>query len=252
MKPVFVGGVTVTNATLHNEDEVRRKDVRAGDTVVVRRAGDVIPEVVAVVLEQRPESSVPFEMVKECPACQSALERLEGESAWRCTGGLICPAQRKQTLIHAASRKALDIEGLGEKLVDQLVETGLVHTLADIFKLKVEKLVLLERMGYEAFLQQVQAQEELERNWSLVQRWAGSMLVAGGVNRALEIGVVDDVIQPEQTRRRIARCCRRRRRIRRKRWRLQSSRWKRVARVACSPPANGNHASRRPPRPRAP
>ncbi|MGN6023578.1 NAD-dependent DNA ligase LigA [Alcaligenes faecalis] len=147
LKPVFVGGVTVTNATLHNEDEVRRKDVRAGDTVVVRRAGDVIPEVVAVVLEQRPESSVPFEMVKECPACQSALERLEGESAWRCTGGLICPAQRKQTLIHAASRKALDIEGLGEKLVDQLVETGLVHTLADIFKLKVEKLVLLERMG---------------------------------------------------------------------------------------------------------
>ncbi|HJE63448.1 MAG TPA: NAD-dependent DNA ligase LigA, partial [Alcaligenes faecalis] len=101
LKPVFVGGVTVTNATLHNEDEVRRKDVRAGDTVVVRRAGDVIPEVVAVVLEQRPESSVPFEMVKECPACQSALERLEGESAWRCTGGLICPAQRKQTLIHA-------------------------------------------------------------------------------------------------------------------------------------------------------
>lgn len=147
LKPVFVGGVTVTNATLHNEDEVRRKDVREGDMVTVRRAGDVIPEVVAVVLQHRPEGSLPFVMASACPACGSALERLEGEAAWRCTGGLICPAQRKQTLIHAASRKALDIEGLGEKLVDQLVDTGLVKTLADVFKLRVENLVLLERMG---------------------------------------------------------------------------------------------------------
>lgn len=147
LQPIFVGGVTVTNATLHNEDEVRRKDVREGDMVVVRRAGDVIPEVVAVVLAQRPEGSLPFVMASTCPACDSALERLDGEAAWRCTGGLICPAQRKQTLIHAASRKALDIEGLGEKLVDQLVDTGLVKTLADVFKLETHHLLLLDRMG---------------------------------------------------------------------------------------------------------
>lgn len=151
LKPVFVGGVTVTNATLHNEDEARRKDVRVGDTVFVRRAGDVIPEVVSVVLDKRPEHTQSFAMPDSCPACDSALERLPGEVAWRCTGGLLCPAQLKQTLIHAASRKALDIEGLGDKLVELLVDEQLITSLADIFKLSQEgmqaRLLALPRMG---------------------------------------------------------------------------------------------------------
>jgi len=147
LKPVFVGGVTVTNATLHNEDEARRKDVRVGDTVIVRRAGDVIPEVVGPVPELRPEGTVPFTMPKACPVCGSAVERLEGEAASRCTGGLFCPAQRKQSILHAAGRKALDIEGLGEKLVDKLVEKGRIKSLADLFTLQVDELSDYERMG---------------------------------------------------------------------------------------------------------
>ncbi|GAA4338040.1 NAD-dependent DNA ligase LigA [Pigmentiphaga soli] len=147
LKPVFVGGVTVTNATLHNEDEVARKDVRIGDTVVVRRAGDVIPEVVMPVLEKRPPSARLFVMPTHCPVCGSAIERPEDESIARCTGGLFCAAQRKQALLHAVQRKALDIEGLGEKLVDQLVDGGRVHTLADVFTLRAEELAGLERMG---------------------------------------------------------------------------------------------------------
>ncbi len=127
LEPVFVGGTTVSNATLHNEDETRRKDVRIGDTVIVRRAGDVIPEVVGVVLDRRPaEVGAPFDLYKrldgKCPVCGSAIVREEGEANWRCTGGLFCPAQRKQALLHFASRRALDIEGLGDKLVEQLVE----------------------------------------------------------------------------------------------------------------------------------
>ncbi|ARP82791.1 DNA ligase (NAD(+)) LigA [Bordetella genomosp. 8] len=147
LQPVFVGGVTVTNATLHNEDEIRRKDVRIGDTVIVRRAGDVIPEVVGPVLEKRPADAREFSMVTACPVCGSAIERPEGEAIARCTGGLFCAAQRKQTLLHAAGRKALDIEGLGEKLVDQLVERGRVKSLADIYSLTVEELAGLDRMG---------------------------------------------------------------------------------------------------------
>ncbi|MFY2644418.1 NAD-dependent DNA ligase LigA [Achromobacter insuavis] len=147
LKPVFVGGVTVTNATLHNEDEIRRKDVRIGDTVIVRRAGDVIPEVVGAVLEQRPADAREFVMPKACPVCGSAIERLEDETIARCTGGLFCAAQRKQTLWHAASRKALDIEGLGEKLVEQLVDSGRVKSLADLFSLRPLELVGLDRMG---------------------------------------------------------------------------------------------------------
>ncbi|EHK66388.1 NAD-dependent DNA ligase LigA [Achromobacter arsenitoxydans] len=147
LKPVFVGGVTVTNATLHNEDEIRRKDVRIGDTVIVRRAGDVIPEVLAPVLEKRPSDAREFVMPTACPVCGSAIERLEDETIARCTGGLFCGAQRKQTLWHAASRKALDIEGLGEKLVDQLVDSGRVKTLADLYSLRPLELVGLDRMG---------------------------------------------------------------------------------------------------------
>jgi DNA ligase (NAD+) len=147
LKPVFVGGVTVTNATLHNEDEVRRKDVRIGDTVIVRRAGDVIPEVVRVLVEKRPPHAKAFEMPAKCPECGSAIERLPDEAIARCTGGLVCPAQRKQALLHFASRRALDIEGLGDKLVDQLVDGGIVRTPADIYKLDHAQLAALERMA---------------------------------------------------------------------------------------------------------
>ena len=147
LKPVFVGGVTVTNATLHNEDEVRRKDVRIGDTVIVRRAGDVIPEVVRVLPEKRPRGAREFVMPKKCPECGSHVVRLPDEAVARCSGGLVCPAQRKQALLHFAGRRAMDIEGLGEKLVDQLVDAGLVHTPADIYKLRVDTLAGLERMA---------------------------------------------------------------------------------------------------------
>ncbi len=147
LQPVFVGGVTVTNATLHNEDEVRRKDVHIGDTVIVRRAGDVIPEVVAVVLERRPDDARAFVMPTACPVCGSHIERLEDEAIARCTGGLICAAQRKQALLHFAQRRAMDIEGLGDKVVEQLVDQGIVRTPADLYKLGVAKLAALDRMA---------------------------------------------------------------------------------------------------------
>jgi DNA ligase (NAD+) len=147
LKPVFVGGVTVTNATLHNEDELRRKDVRVGDTVVVRRAGDVIPEIVAVRHEQRPAHTPLFHMPKHCPACGSAVFRGEDEAVARCTGGLVCPAQRKQALLHYASRRAMDIEGLGERLVEQLVDQELVRTPADLYGLDLDRVAALDRMA---------------------------------------------------------------------------------------------------------
>jgi DNA ligase (NAD+) len=147
LKPVFVGGVTVTNATLHNEDEVRRKDVRIGDTVIVRRAGDVIPEIVRVQVERRPAAARAFVMSTQCPECGSAIVRLPDEAIARCSGGLVCPAQRKQALLHFASRRAMDIEGLGEKLVDQLVDADIVRTPADLYKLGVAALAELERMA---------------------------------------------------------------------------------------------------------
>ncbi len=145
LKPVFVGGVTVTNATLHNEDELRRKDVWVGDQVVVRRAGDVIPEVVSV--RTHGTRMQRFEMPQKCPVCGSPVVRIAGEAATRCTGGLYCKAQRKQTLLHFAGRRAMDIEGLGDKLVDQLVELELVKSLADLYQLDVATLSNLERMG---------------------------------------------------------------------------------------------------------
>ena len=137
----------MTNATLHNADEVQRKDVRAGDAAVVRRAGDVIPEVVRVIPEKRPEATEPFSMPARCPVCGSPAERVEGEAAVRCTGGLHCRAQAIQSIIHFASRTALDIEGLGEKLVEQLFNTGLVRNIADLYQLEHEKVAALERMG---------------------------------------------------------------------------------------------------------
>lgn len=152
LEPVFVGGTTVSNATLHNEEEARRKDVREGDTVVVRRAGDVIPEVVSVVMDRRPETVGPaFDLVQRlsgrCPVCASPIAREEGEVDWRCTGGLYCPAQRKHALLHFAGRRALDIEGLGDKVVEQLVDQHVVASLPDLYKLGVAKLAALERMG---------------------------------------------------------------------------------------------------------
>jgi DNA ligase (NAD+) len=152
LQPVFVGGTTVSNATLHNEDETRRKDVRIGDMVIVRRAGDVIPEVVGVVLEQRPaDVGEPFDLYQRlgghCPVCGSDIAREEGGVDWRCSGGLFCPAQRKQAILHFAGRRAMDIEGLGDKLVDQLVDGGIVRTLDELYKLGVANLAALDRMA---------------------------------------------------------------------------------------------------------
>jgi len=151
LAPVFVGGVTVVHATLHNQDEIDRKDVRIGDTVVVRRAGDVIPEVVSVVLAKRPDPEpARFNILAQypqCPVCGSHVVRLPDEAVARCTGGLFCSAQRREALLHFAARRALDIEGLGDKLVDQLVERGLVHTPADLYRLDGTTLAGLDRMA---------------------------------------------------------------------------------------------------------
>jgi DNA ligase (NAD+) len=151
LAPVFVGGVTVTSATLHNQDEIDRRDVRIGDTVIVRRAGDVIPEVVGVVADRRPEPAPPrydiLAQFPQCPVCGSHVVRLPDEAAVRCTGGLFCPAQRKEALLHFAARRALDIEGLGDKLVDQLVEKNLVQTPADVYRLDLVTLAALPRMA---------------------------------------------------------------------------------------------------------
>jgi DNA ligase (NAD+) len=147
LEPVFVGGVTVSNVTLHNMDDLERKDVRIGDTVVVRRAGDVIPEVVRVVTELRPEQARRVELPARCPVCASHVTRAEGEAVARCTGGLVCQAQRREALRHFASRRAMDVEGLGDKIVEQLVDTGRVTTPADLYTLTAEELAGLERMG---------------------------------------------------------------------------------------------------------
>jgi len=147
LEPVFVGGVTVSNATLHNQDEVERLGVCIGDTVIIRRAGDVIPQVVSVVADKRPEDAREIQFPAQCPVCDSQVEKLADEAVARCTGGLICPAQRKQALKHFASRKALDIDGLGDKLIEQLVDAGLLKTPVDIFNLTFPALIQLERMG---------------------------------------------------------------------------------------------------------
>ena len=147
LKPVFVGGVTVSNATLHNMDEIRRLDVRIGDTVFIRRAGDVIPQVVKVVTEKRPVKARQVELPATCPVCGSDVIQIEGEAVARCSGGLFCPAQRKEAIRHYASRKALDIEGLGDKWIDVLVDRGMIETVADLYHLSADDLMRLERMG---------------------------------------------------------------------------------------------------------
>ena len=151
LQPVFVGGTTVSNATLHNQDEIDRKDVRIGDTVIVRRAGDVIPEVVGMIADKRPADAQRFDLYAklggQCPVCGSEITREEGEVDWRCSGGLFCAAQRKQAILHFAGRRAMDVEGLGDKLVDQLVDADIVRTLPDLYKLGIAKLSALERMA---------------------------------------------------------------------------------------------------------
>lgn len=147
LEPVFVGGVTVSNATLHNADEIERLGVMVGDSVIIRRAGDVIPQIVAVVAERRPETAKEIVFPEACPVCSSAVERVEGEAVARCTGGLVCQAQRKEALKHFVSRKALDVDGLGEKVIEQLVDREMVETPADLFKLSAGVLTVLDRMG---------------------------------------------------------------------------------------------------------
>ncbi len=159
LEPVFVGGVTVTNATLHNQDEIERKDIRIGDTVIVRRAGDVIPEVVSAVTSKRKKGARRFKMPTKCPECGSAVVRLEDETAARCTSGLYCPAQRREAIRHFASRRAMDIEGLGDKLVELLDQQQLIKNVADLYKLKVEDVAALERMGGKSAENLIQALE---------------------------------------------------------------------------------------------
>ena len=147
LAPVFVGGVTVSNATLHNMDEIERLGLMRGDTVIVRRAGDVIPQVARVVIERRPPEATPIALPAACPACGSPVERLQGEAVARCTGNLLCPAQQREALLHFAARRAMDIDGLGEKVVDQLLAAGLVRDVADLYHLTVEAVAALDRMG---------------------------------------------------------------------------------------------------------
>jgi len=174
MEPVQVGGVTVTYATLHNADQVARLDARIGDTVIVRRAGDVIPEVVRVVEDLRPEGTVPWQMPARCPICDSALIREEGAAAWRCSGGLICAAQRKEALIHFASRRAMDIEGLGERFAEALVEFDMVQTPADLYRLTVDDFVDMKRRADE----RDGTTPETVKAGKIATRWAEN-LVAG-------------------------------------------------------------------------
>lgn len=147
LKPVFVGGVTVSNATLHNADEIARLGVKIGDTIIIRRAGDVIPQIVAVIADKRPENAEIIEFPTQCPVCQSLVERIEGEATARCTGGLFCEAQRKEAIKHFASRKALDIDGMGDKVVEQLIDKELIESPADLFRLTASAMTMLERMG---------------------------------------------------------------------------------------------------------
>ncbi|MFK2898803.1 NAD-dependent DNA ligase LigA [Dyella jejuensis] len=174
LTPVQVAGVTVTNATLHNADQVARLDVRVGDTVIVRRAGDVIPEVVRVMEDRRPPGTQPWSMPAHCPVCGSALVREEGEAAWRCSGGLVCPAQRKEALIHFASRRAMDIEGIGERFVDALVDFGYVHTPADLYRLSLEHFLEMKQRADE----RDGTTPETVKGGKVATKWAENLVAA--------------------------------------------------------------------------
>jgi DNA ligase (NAD+) len=203
LSPVFVGGVTITNATLHNIDEVRRKDVRVGDTVVVRRAGDVIPEVVRVLPELRASSAPAFVMPDHCPACGSVVETITGEAVSRCSGGLYCPAQHKEAIKHFASRRAMDIDGLGDKLIDQLLERKRVGTVADLYLLTVEDIESLDRMGRKSALNLVAALESSKS--STLARFLFSLGIreVGEVTAqvlAREFGTLEDIMAADRER----------------------------------------------------
>ncbi|ACJ28725.1 NAD-dependent DNA ligase [Shewanella piezotolerans WP3] len=159
LKPVFVGGVTVSNATLHNADEIARLGVKVGDTIIIRRAGDVIPQIVAIVADKRPDDAQDIVFPERCPVCDSEVERIEGEAVARCSGGLFCEAQRKEAIKHFASRKALDIDGMGDKVVEQLIDKELVESPADLFKLTASAMTMLERMGMKSATKLVAAIE---------------------------------------------------------------------------------------------
>jgi DNA ligase (NAD+) len=179
LAPVHVAGVTVTNATLHNADQIARLDVRVGDTVIIRRAGDVIPEVLQVVLDRRPADAAPWSMPAQCPVCGSALVREEGEAAWRCSGGLFCAAQRKEALRHFASRRAMDIEGLGDRLIEALVEFGFVKSPADLYALTVDDFVEMKRRGDE----RDGTTPDTVKQGKVATKWAENLVVAIGATR---------------------------------------------------------------------
>ncbi|MDE1225554.1 NAD-dependent DNA ligase LigA [Vibrio aestuarianus] len=198
LEPIFVGGVTVSNATLHNADEIERLGVRIGDSVTIRRAGDVIPQVVSVVLDRRPASARDIIFPNHCPVCNSEIERVEGEAVARCTGGLVCQAQRKEALKHFVSRKALDVDGLGVKVIEQLVDKEMVKTPADLFRLKAGQLTILERMGPKSAQNIVHALEKSKLTtlarflYSLGIREVGEATAA---NLALHFETLDNISQ---------------------------------------------------------
>lgn len=198
LEPVFVGGVTVSNATLHNADEIERLGVKIGDSVIIRRAGDVIPQIVSVLLDRRSNAVVDIVFPQYCPVCNSDIERVEGEAVARCTGGLVCQAQRKEALKHFVSRKALDVDGLGEKVIEQLVDKEMVSTPADLFRLKAGQLTVLERMGPKSAQNIVHALNAAKMTtlprflYSLGIREVGEATAA---NLALHFGSLDKIRQ---------------------------------------------------------
>jgi len=200
LEPVFVGGTTVSNATLHNEGEIRRKDVHVGDTVIVRRAGDVIPEVVGVIAERRPADAKPFVMPTVCPVCGSHVVREEDEADARCTGGLFCAAQRKQAILHFAGRRAMDVEGLGDKLVEQLVDENIIRSLPDLYRLDVATLAALDRMADKSAQNIVHALEKSKHTtlnrflFSLGIRHVGETTAK---DLAKHFGKLDSIIQAD-------------------------------------------------------
>jgi len=201
LKPVFVGGVTVSNATLHNGDEIQRLGVRIGDTVIIRRAGDVIPQIAKVVLEKRPADARPIVFPENCPVCQSPVRRVEGEAVARCSGGLFCAAQSKQAIKHYASRKAMDIDGLGDKLVDLLVDQGLIYSVADLYELGMDKISGLERMGEKSAANLIESIENSKQTtlakflFSLGIREVGE---ATGQTLAKNFGSLEAIIDADQ------------------------------------------------------
>jgi DNA ligase (NAD+) len=203
LEPVFVGGVTVSNATLHNMDDLERKDVRVGDTVIVRRAGDVIPEIVAVVADRRPVAARIVKLPARCPVCGSDVKRGEDEAIARCVGGLFCPAQRKEAIRHFVSRRALNIEGFGTKVIDQLVDKGMVKTAADLFRLRAKDLAELERLGEKSASKLVAAVERSKQTTYARFLYAlgiGNVGEATATALATEFRTLDDLLQAGQER----------------------------------------------------